>query len=512
MIFFIIILLSILGWWCINKLKDMRDVKENQQTPETPTNQDVVLLSMQSQYQVIDDTVKLIHNSNNFNTVTAKIGFLKNFLRESTSSLKPYNERENVSNVLDAYRKVYSGLINDEAAIIQAAIIRNLTAEAEKAKVLTTIKGKRDRLDRLAFDLIERSPENEALIERWIEDYIDKIEQEAQHRPTMQEYTSLPKFKYKSKKEVQALDSYIALDIETTGLYYETDKIIQIGAIKVDRRTGTTQNFSTYIDPDIPIPAFITELTGITNKDVANAPLFNDIAEELHQFLDGYLIFAHNASFDMKFLLYNFNKLGYIMDNTVCCTVGMSKHFFPALKNFQLNTVAEHLSIQQFAHHTALDDARVCGLIAAECLRRVEEGYEKPAQPAKSNASKERQAYIASTINNPNLSAFDTYYLGLMLAQEQRLTEGEFYIRKAIAMQPQDPLFRYWLADTIVKQNRLDDALDELYKYRDGEYYKQGTVETGIGRQNMTMIDNAIADIEAKKARGYVYRPRKKRT
>lgn len=511
----VIIVVSGVVLWCILRIiRDKRnkyEEKEKQAQP-IPVSQDAVLLSMQNQYQVIKDTLHLINNSNNFDTVFFRIKFLYDFLDESASSLEPFNDNEDVKGVLDAYQDIYDGLLHDEKSMIQSAIIRNLRAEAKKAKSLKTIKGKRDRLDRLAFNLIERSPENEDLIERWIKDYNDGLEQEAQLESTMQEYTSLPKFKYKSKEKVQSLDSYIALDIETTGLSYLTDKIIQIGAIKFNRKTGEMQEFSTYIDPGIPISDFITELTGITNKDIANAPQFEDIAEDLYQFLPGYLVFAHNASFDMKFLLYNFNALGYLLDNTVCCTVGMSRHFFPALKNFKLNTVAEHLSIQQFAHHTALDDARVCGLIAAECLRRVEEGYEKPTPPAQSNASKERQAYIASKIDDPNLSSFDTYYLGLMLAKEYRLFEGELYIRKAIDMEPQNPLYQYWLADTIVKQNRIDDALNELYGFRDSEYYKQGIVNTSIGQQHMTMIDNAITDIEDKKSRGYVYRPKKRRT
>lgn len=96
--------------------------------------------------------------------------------------------------------------------------------------------------------------------------------------------------------------------------------------------------------------------------------------------------------------------------------------------------------------------------------------------------------------------AFDIYYLGLLESKEGNQEEALELILTARDMNPSEPLYTRWAAEVLVKQNKLDDALDLLYKYRDSQYY------LFFGKQ---MIDSTISDIEAKKARGYVYRPRK---
>jgi len=107
---------------------------------------------------------------------------------------------------------------------------------------------------------------------------------------------------------------------------------------------------------------------------------------------------------------------------------------------------------------------------------------------------------------------FDVYMQGLQLAKEYRFDEALAHIQVAISKEPQNPLYYRWAADVLVKMNELDYALRVLYAYRDGEYYKAGHVIDGMGLPIRTqqMIDVTIKEIEDKKTRGYVYRPRKK--
>lgn len=109
-----------------------------------------------------------------------------------------------------------------------------------------------------------------------------------------------------------------------------------------------------------------------------------------------------------------------------------------------------------------------------------------------------------------DVSAFSVYQLGLKLAEEHRFAEAIAHINIAISKEPHDPLYHVWLANTMVKMKNIDEALKVLYDYRETEYYQAGYVQTFIGRQTMQQLDYNIKDIEAKKARGYVYRPRKR--
>lgn len=118
---------------------------------------------------------------------------------------------------------------------------------------------------------------------------------------------------------------------------------------------------------------------------------------------------------------------------------------------------------------------------------------------------------LSKVLSYGNMPAFHIYQLGLKLAAEYRFDEAIAHIKTAINMEPHDPLYHVHLAEVLVKTNDIDAALQVLYDYQETEHYKKGVVQTYIGPQRMQHLDYTIQDIEAKKARGYVYRPRKKK-
>lgn len=167
-------------------------------------------------------------------------------------------------------------------------------------------------------------------------------------------------------------DEYVVLDLETTGLHADKDKITEIGAVKM--KAGViTERFSTFVNPGIPIPEFIVNLTGISDEMVKDAPT---IEEALPQFLDfaGNLpMVAHNAPFDLGFIRYNAAIQGREIKNPVVDTLQLCRRMFPELKKHKLNIVAKHLGVRLVNHHRAVDDSEACAFILAKCFEILKE-------------------------------------------------------------------------------------------------------------------------------------------
>ena len=149
---------------------------------------------------------------------------------------------------------------------------------------------------------------------------------------------------------------FVVVDIETTGLsYIGGDRITEIGAVRiVDGKI--VDKFKTFVNPEQKISAEITDLTGIDDDMVADAPLFKTIIPDFYKYCDGYTFVAHNIEFDYKFIKYLASKEGYIFKNKGIDTYALSKSALPRLKNHKLNTVCERFGIE-FRHHRAYDDA-----------------------------------------------------------------------------------------------------------------------------------------------------------
>ncbi|OZU90136.1 ATP-dependent helicase DinG [Virgibacillus indicus] len=156
------------------------------------------------------------------------------------------------------------------------------------------------------------------------------------------------------------MDKFVVIDLETTGhSAVKDDKIIEIGIVVIEGN-AITDNFSTLLNPEKPIPPFISNLTGIMDKDVKGAPTFQEKANEIIDiFRDGYLI-AHNVPFDLGFLNTELSKNGFKpLSNPVLDTVELSRILYPKSPSFKLGQLAEFLEISHNDPHRALSDAYV---------------------------------------------------------------------------------------------------------------------------------------------------------
>ena len=159
-----------------------------------------------------------------------------------------------------------------------------------------------------------------------------------------------------NSKGQDLLGSYVVFDIETTGFSPEKNKIIEIGAVKVvDGKI--TEKFSTFVNPDVPIPFEIEKLTSINDEMVLPAPKIDVVLPDFLKFCEGCALVAHNASFDVSFIAHNAKEQGLPFDPTVLDTVAMARHLLPNLNRFKLDTVAKALGVSLENHHRAVDDA-----------------------------------------------------------------------------------------------------------------------------------------------------------
>lgn len=165
--------------------------------------------------------------------------------------------------------------------------------------------------------------------------------------------------------------NFIAFDLETTGLYSELDRIIEVGAVKyINGKVDSV--FSTLVDPEQTIPAMATKINGITNDMVKGKPCIQKVLEDLTPFCQNFIMLAHNASFDFQFLQKNFKRYKIHAPNSlVIDTYGMSKKIIPGLANYKLGTLVKHFNIQAEVFHRAEDDAKYCAEVFINLIKKV---------------------------------------------------------------------------------------------------------------------------------------------
>lgn len=150
----------------------------------------------------------------------------------------------------------------------------------------------------------------------------------------------------------------VFLDIETTGISARGARITEIGALRVED-SRIVKSFKQLINPEEPVPYFITNLTGITNEMVWDAPTFRGIADDLELFLDGALFIAHNVGFDYGFIKMEFERIGYMFNMDRACSAKLSRRLYPEHKSHALDRLIERLNIDVANRHRAYDDAEV---------------------------------------------------------------------------------------------------------------------------------------------------------
>ncbi len=166
---------------------------------------------------------------------------------------------------------------------------------------------------------------------------------------------------------------YVIFDVETTGLQPQRgDRVIEIGAVAIEdmRILG---EFHSLVNVNKRIPSAVRQIHGITNDMLIDKPKPENVFPRFYEFIGNKVLVAHNAQFDMRFLRYEFGRLGLALNNRYLCTLEMSRKRYPKLRNHRLETVFRHLfgkQIENVQMHRALSDARMTARVWLEMMKR----------------------------------------------------------------------------------------------------------------------------------------------
>ncbi|MGN8644961.1 PolC-type DNA polymerase III [Gracilibacillus sp. HCP3S3_G5_1] len=168
---------------------------------------------------------------------------------------------------------------------------------------------------------------------------------------------------YNEADRTLADDTYVVFDVETTGLSAIYDTIIELAAVKV-HNGEIIDRYESFANPHHPLSETTTNLTGITDDMVKDAPEVEEVLKEFHEWMGDAILVAHNADFDMGFLNTGFKRIGYQeASNPVIDTLELARLLFPELKNHRLNTLCKKLDIELTQHHRAIYDAEATGYL-----------------------------------------------------------------------------------------------------------------------------------------------------
>ena len=157
-------------------------------------------------------------------------------------------------------------------------------------------------------------------------------------------------------------DEYVVFDIETTGFSNTSDEITEIGAVKI-RNKEIIDSFGELINPHMPIPLKVQELTGITNDLIKDKPSIDEVLPKFLEFVGGSILVAHNSDFDMGFIRAKAKRLNLAFENKDIDTLKLARILLPNLKRHKLNLITNHLGISLENHHRAVDDAKATALV-----------------------------------------------------------------------------------------------------------------------------------------------------
>jgi DNA polymerase-3 subunit alpha (Gram-positive type) len=202
---------------------------------------------------------------------------------------------------------------------------------------------------------------------------------------------------------------FVAFDLETTGLSAVNDRITEIGAVRI-KNGEIIESFDTFADPEMKIPAKITELTGITDEMVKGAPSQEEAVKKFYEFAGGAVLVAHNAGFDAGFLKATAERCGFAFNYTYIDTVPICRMMLPQLRSVKLDAVAQHLKLPPFNHHRACDDAKVLADIFVILLAKLRD--------EKNIAS---VASINGALNNIDIKKLPTYHMILLVKNSRGL-------------------------------------------------------------------------------------------
>ena len=175
-------------------------------------------------------------------------------------------------------------------------------------------------------------------------------------------------------KDMTFDQAFVAFDLETTGLSSQRDRIIEIGAVLL-KNGEELDRFQTFVDPERPLDRRIVELTGITDEMLQGAPKIEEVLPKFLEFVGDRVLVAHNSDFDTGFIRAECQRQGLEYTFTAADTLILSQNLLTHLNKFKLNIVSNALSLPDFNHHRAGDDAMTCGLIMTRLMQMLEQEH-----------------------------------------------------------------------------------------------------------------------------------------
>jgi len=182
----------------------------------------------------------------------------------------------------------------------------------------------------------------------------------------------------KERQDYESLQNpdlvFVAFDLETTGLSPQLDRIVEIGAVRfVDGRE--TGRYGTLVNPEMPMPPGAAAVNGITDAMLAGQRSIREVLPEFLAFIEGAVLVAHNATFDLGFVNSAMGRLGKgRLANEFVDTRGMAQKAFPGRSNYKLQSLALDLGVKAVEAHRAVDDARVCLEVFQAALKQLNPG------------------------------------------------------------------------------------------------------------------------------------------
>ena len=173
-----------------------------------------------------------------------------------------------------------------------------------------------------------------------------------------------------------AADTFVVLDFETSGISPKMgDRAIEIGAVKIESGQ-ITDRFQQLINPGFRVNGFIESYTGISNQMLADAPCAREVMPRFADFIDGFNLVAHNASFDQRFLDDEFERAGAAYQGQFACSMLVSRRVFPDAPNHKLGTLVSYRDLPSTGvYHRALADAEMTGWLWLDLLQGLAEQY-----------------------------------------------------------------------------------------------------------------------------------------
>ncbi|WP_377888826.1 ATP-dependent DNA helicase DinG [Alkalihalobacillus sp. R86527] len=281
------------------------------------------------------------------------------------------------------------------------------------------------------------------------------------------------------------MNRYTVIDFETTGNSPKNgDRIIQIGLVVIEE-DEIVDRYSSFVNPEQPLPAFIQQLTGITDEDLKDAPLFEEVAPELLKRLDGAYFVAHNVRFDLNFMNAELDESGYEpFSGPVLDTVELARIFLPQAEAYKLSWLADYLAIEHNNPHQADSDAEVTGELLQYLFNKLES---LPIVTLKQLAELSPRLF----------SDLETILQELVKTKEKSIEpEGDFEIFRDIALKIQaeakeaEPLKEVIPFQTI--QQNLDTTMANIipgYETRDGQNDMMRSVADAFESNHHVLIE-----------------------